>query len=103
LAEDDPPTSAGDHADLPLENRELEIAARDVAYRLTHDFHDTGEDLRDAAAFVPLAVVKALNGLATRAAAHPRKLALGIVLLAASILLLRRRSKSVSNGDGPAS
>lgn len=103
MAEDDPATSADSPADLPPEPSELEIAARDVAYRLTHDLHDTGEDLRDAAAFAPLAVVKFLNSLATRVSAHPKKLAVGLVLLAASIGFLRRRSKSISNSDGPAS
>jgi hypothetical protein len=78
----------------PPETDELETAVRDVAYRLTHDMSDTADDLRDAAAFAPLAVVKAMNNLATRAAAHPRKLALTALLLAgAAGLIAWRRSK----------
>lgn len=92
MTDDEFSAEAAAQASLPPEPDELEPAVRDVAYRLTHDLHDTGEDIRDAAAFAPVAVVKALNDLVTRAAAHPRKLALAVLLLAGGggALLWRR-------------
>lgn len=96
MAKDDPAT--GD-ATTATEARELEPAIRDVAYRLTHDLRDTGEDVRDAAAFAPLALMKVLNGLATRVSAHPRKLALGLGLVVTTLGMLRWRSRRRSDGE----
>jgi hypothetical protein len=78
---------------LPPEPNELAPAVRDVAYQLTHDLRDTHEDIRDAAAFAPLALVKAFNAFATRVAAHPRKTALAVILLGGAVGLFRRRRR----------
>lgn len=94
LINDEASPSDAAAADLPPGPDELETAVRDVAYRLTHDLHDTGEDLRDAAAFAPLALAKGLNDLVTRAAAHPRKLALAVIAVATAVGLLGRRKRS---------
>lgn len=92
MSDDEISGEAAARASLPREGPELELALRDVAYRLTHDLHDTGEDIRDAVAFAPLWVVKALNDLVTRASSHPRKLALAVLLLAGgSAVILSRR------------
>ncbi len=44
---------------------ELTPAIRDVAFRLTHDLSGTREDVRDALAFTPLALVKLLDRFVT--------------------------------------
>lgn len=88
-------TSAGRAArsDLPSGPSEIEPAVQDITYQLTHDISDTGENLRDAAAFAPVAVAKGLNDLVTRASAHPRKLGLALAAVAAVGLFLRRRKR----------
>lgn len=69
--------------DAPLpEQDEVGAAVRDVTYRLTHDLADTREDLRDAAAFAPLAAVKVLERWATALAARPKRTIAAIVGLA---------------------
>ena len=72
---------------------EVRPAVEDVVFELTHDLSDTPEDLRDAAAFAPIALVKALGGVADYLAARPRRtLAIaGTMLLAIGLFLAARR------------
>lgn len=83
-----------DQPGLPPEPDELEPAVRDIAYRLTHDASDTGQDLRDAVDFAPLAVAKGLNALITRASAYRGKFAVGLAVVAAVVGLIWRRRRA---------
>lgn len=81
--------------DAPLpEPDEVGAAVRDVTYRLTHDLADTREDLRDAAAFAPLAAVKIIERCATALAARPKRTITaiaGIAIVAAGVAAFWRK------------
>lgn len=84
------------------EAHELTAAVEDIAYRLTHDLSDTSEDIRDAMAFAPLAVVKFLHTLEAEVRRRPKTatalataLVAGIGLLAAG--LWRRSGNTVTH------
>lgn len=75
---------------------ELRAALGDVSYNLTHDLSDTPQDLRDAAAFAPLAAVKLAQRLALAIRRRPRHAllvaaGLGAVALGVAALFQRRR------------
>lgn len=78
----------------PPERDEIGPAVRDVTYRLTHDLADTPEDLRDAAAFAPLAAVKFIERCATALAARPKRTiaaVAGLAIVAAGVAIFWRR------------
>ena len=85
------------HEDLD----ELTPAIRDVAYRLTHDLSDTREDIGDALAFAPVALVKLLDRFVAYAAARPKRaiaMFAGLLLAGAVVVTQRRRRQT----EGPA-
>ena len=80
----------------PVEPNDVGAAVREVSYQLTHDLSDTSENLRDAAAFAPLAAIK-LAQRAASAASRPRNRTALVVFGAAALLagmawLLHKRS-----------
>lgn len=87
--------SHGVPSDQPLrEQDEIGAAIRDVTYRLTHDLADTREDLRDAAAFAPLAAVKVIERCATALTARPKRtiaVIAGFAIVAASMAAIWRK------------
>ncbi len=87
--------SHGVPRDQPLRERdEIGAAMRDVTYRLTHDLADTREDLRDAAAFAPLAAVKVIERCATALTARPKRtiaVIAGFAIVAASMAAICRK------------
>lgn len=96
--------SKSKHDNSDPEARELTAAVEDVAYRLTHDLSDTPDDVRDAVAFAPLAVVKFLHHVAAEVRRRPKTAialvtaaAAGIGLLAAGVW--RRSGNDVIHED----
>lgn len=87
--------SHGVPSDQALRERdEIGAAIRDVTYRLTHDLADTREDLRDAAAFAPLAAVKVVERCAAALAARPKRTIAaiaGLAILAAGVAAIWRK------------
>lgn len=80
---------------------ELRPAVADVFYELTHGLSDTPEDLRDAAAFAPIGLVKALGGIADYLSARPKRTAatVGAALLAVGLLIaVRRVANALASG-----
>lgn len=79
----------------PLRERnEIGAAMGDGTYRLTHDLADTREDLRDAAAFAPLAAVKVIERCATALTARPKRtigVIAGLAIVAASVAAMCRK------------
>jgi len=76
------------------EVHELTPAFRDVAFRLTHELSDTPEDIRDALAFAPLALVKLLDRFVAYATARPKRaiaIFAGLLLVGAVVVTQRRR------------
>lgn len=84
-------------AKTPPEPDEVGVAVRSVLYELTHDLSDTAENLRDAVAFAPLALIK-LAQRSVSALSLPRHraalLAGGAVALLLAGLAWRRRKRS---------
>lgn len=87
---------------------ELRTAVGDGAYGITHDLSDTADDLRDAAALAPVALIKGPTVLASAARPHPRKVALAVLsLMALAIAVGRGRGRreindgATSQGCGP--
>ena len=76
------------HDNSDPEARELTAAVEDIAYRLTHDLSDTPDDVRDAVAFAPLAVVKFLHNLAAEVSRRPKATIALVTAAAAGIGLL---------------
>lgn len=74
---------------------ELDHALQDVAFQLTHGPSDTGRDLRDAAAFAPIATVKGLVRLVDGVRARPGRIwaIAGVLLLAAGIFTALRKAR----------
>ena len=71
---------------------ELTPAIGDVAFRLTHDLSDTREDVRDALAFAPVALVKLLDRFIAYAAARPKRaIAMFAGLLLAGAVVVAQR------------
>ena len=73
---------------------DLTPAIRDVAVRLTHDLSDTREDVRDALAFAPVALVKLLDRFVAYAAARPKRaiaVFAGLLLAGAVVVTQRHR------------
>lgn len=89
------PTGKSSTDNATVEPNEVTPAIGDVAYRLTHDLSDTQEDIRDALAFAPLALVKSLESGLVYLATRPRRTAaiIGGLLISAGLVgvLLRRR------------
>ena len=83
------------------EARDLAAAVHDVTHRLTHDLSDTPEDIRDAVAFAPLALVKGLEIAGSWVHRRPKAmLAIGVAVVAGIALgvggVLRRRSSDAA-------
>lgn len=73
---------------------ELTPAIRDVAVRLTHDLSDTREDVRDALAFAPVALVKLLDRFIAYAAARPKRaIAMFAGLLLVGVVVTQRHRR----------
>jgi len=72
-----------DSAGLPPDLDEVTPALRDVTHRLLHDLSDTPEDLRDAAALAPLALIKLAQQSARALAARPKRTLLVLASLSA--------------------
>lgn len=99
---------AGEPHESDGDSAELRTAVGDVAYRITHDLSDTADDLRDAAAFAPVALIKGLTVLASAARPHPRKLVIAALSFVALAIALRRgrgrriiNDRATSQGGGP--
>ena len=92
----DPKSPAGS-TEPPPEPDELGAAVRDVSYQLTHDLSDTPADLRDAAAFAPLALIKLAQRFARGLSSPGGRTAIlaggaAALLLVGVVWLGRRRS-----------
>ena len=74
---------------------ELTPAIRDVAFRLSHDLSDTREDIRDALAFAPVALVKLLDRFVAYAAARPKRAIAKFagLLLAGAVVVAQRHHR----------
>lgn len=78
----------------PQRPDDLRPALRDVGYQLTHNLKDTPQDLRDAAAFAPLAIIKTINAWVSRGSAHPKRSGVALALLGLAVALgLAARSR----------
>lgn len=79
--------------DLPPEGDEVAPAVGDVTYRLLHHLSDTPQDIRDAAALAPLALIKLAQQWARVLAARPTQAVLILAGLAAIVALKRRERR----------
>jgi hypothetical protein len=76
---------AADAAGLPPVPDEVRPAVGDIAYNLTRNLADTGEDLRDAFDVLPLAIAKRLHALAGLVRSHPARAA-GLLVATAGLI-----------------
>jgi len=89
------PDRPSDIPPLQDETDELGPAIRDVSYQLVHDFSDTRDNIEDAVAFAPLALVKMVERGAHLIASWPKQVLVGIGGLAgaalAIVIFIRRK------------
>ena len=69
-------------------------AIRDVTYRLMHDLSDTPDDIRDAAALAPLALIKLAQQSARFLAERPKRTLLGLAFISVVLAVIAKRRLS---------